>query len=211
MEVKLNFINTTRHSDLIIVFFQKNKDDFGGNPIAWKVLKNTANGWGTPFDFSTGYHVAVQNEDGAPTPQLAAKAGDKFIVEKQGDSMKLLSAGGSPNGSTISILNDLPDQTINALVYKNEDIIAKLDGGPSGRTASFDLGTGLWVGVCEDLEIKQGETLPSGTVASINTQLSLLGVKSADIVMKEVSQGGHGAYDADKVAFEFSLENIQMV
>lgn len=205
MNIKLTFINTVENSGVDIVFFQKNQDSFTGEAIAWKVLKNTSGGWGTPFTFATTYTVAVQDADGAPTPQLAASPGDKFVVEIDGGHIRLLSAGKASNSSQIEIQNDLPNQSINALVYNSEDLIAKLDGGAPGQSAAFKLDSELWIGVGSGIE--QGQVMNPSSVAGMTNRFDLLGIASADIVMSK--KEGEGVADSDpNEGYHFSLENV---
>ncbi|MCR9173184.1 MAG: hypothetical protein NXI10_11855 [bacterium] len=202
MDIKLTFVNTVEDYHGNVVFFQKNAESFSGEATAWKILKGTNNGWGVPFDFPTGFQVAVQNADGAPTPQLTAELGDKFIVEMDAGSMKLSAAGKASNPKCIEILNDLPNQSITALIYKDEDLLAKLENGAPSQTASFEFNEKLWVGVCGD-EFQQGQTMKRETVEAINTELNLFAITSADIVMKK-----HDSGKSDADVYTFELENV---
>ncbi|MNT99836.1 hypothetical protein D3C72_2427920 [compost metagenome] len=60
----------------------------------------------------------------------------------------------------------------------------------------------IWIGVAS--QIVQGQVMNSAIISNINTQLSLLGIASADIVM---TGGGPGA---NTTPFAFHFENIVM-
>jgi len=201
MEIKLTFINqSSDQNNVDVVFFQKNRASFNGEAVAWKVLKNNENGWGTQFNFSTDFLVSVQDSDGAPTPQLAATLGDKFVVEMNDSKFSLMSAGKGSNPEQITIQNDTPNQTINALLYNEEQLIACQDGGAPGQTATFELNSFLWMGVCSNID--QGQIMSAAVVQDFNGKVLLDGVASADIVLYG---GGSGP---DKTPYRFDLENV---
>jgi hypothetical protein len=60
----------------------------------------------------------------------------------------------------------------------------------------------LFIGVVSQVE--EGEVMNSAILSDINTELSLLGIQSADIVM---TGGGAGP---QATPFEFTLENVVM-
>jgi hypothetical protein len=60
----------------------------------------------------------------------------------------------------------------------------------------------IWIGVVSQVE--EGDVMNSAIISDINTELSLLGIASADIVM---SGGGAGP---SATPFMFTLENIVM-
>lgn len=177
----MNFVNAAEGSNVDVVFFQKNIVSFVDDVVAWKVIHTEGGGWRTPFTFSTDFQVAVQNEDGAPTPRLSAKTGEKLIVEMNEGKMTFAAAGNASNPKFLEIENHLPNQSINALVYRNGELVAREDGGGPSQIATFELDHRIWVGVCSGVE--QGKRLGSKVVREINALLDLYGIVSADIVM----------------------------
>jgi hypothetical protein len=59
----------------------------------------------------------------------------------------------------------------------------------------------VFVGVAS--EVEEGEVMDSAIISSVNTELALLGVQSADILMRG---GGPGP---ESTPFQFSLENVR--
>ena len=70
------------------------------------------------------------------------------------------------------------------------------------QKAVFEFKPTIWIGVAS--QVVQGQVMNSAIISNINTELSLLGIASADIVM---TGGGPGA---NSTPFAFNLENIVM-
>lgn len=70
-----------------------------------------------------------------------------------------------------------------------------------GQTATFLLQSNLWIGVVP--MVQTGQVLDEAIMNTIDTQLSLLGIKSADIIM---SGGGGGGSPA--TPYRFELANV---
>ena len=86
----------------------------------------------------------------------------------------------------------------NALI----DLFEKNNLDPQ-QMAVFEFKPTIWIGVVSQVE--EGEVMNSAIISDINTELGLLGVASADIVM---TGGGSGP---NASAFEFHLQNIVSV
>ena len=71
-----------------------------------------------------------------------------------------------------------------------------------GQKAVFAFKPTIFIGVVS--EVAEGDVMDSAVISDINTEISLLGIASADIVM---TGGGTGP---DAVPFAFNLENVQM-
>ncbi|WP_430984467.1 hypothetical protein, partial [Escherichia coli] len=67
----------------------------------------------------------------------------------------------------------------------------------------FQLKPSLWVGTAS--AVSEGQAIDPQMLSTVKTELSLLGLASADIVM---SGGGGG--DATSTPFRFSLQNVVM-
>lgn len=91
---------------------------------------------------------------------------------------------------------------VNAWIYRDGKLQAAQTGLAPQQKAVFEFQPTLWIGVAPDAS--QGQAMDPAIVSDINTELSLLGVASADIVM---TGGGPGA---DSPAFAFHLENVVM-
>jgi hypothetical protein len=70
------------------------------------------------------------------------------------------------------------------------------------QEAVYEFKPMIWIGVAS--EVEEGATMASAIVSSTNTELSLLGIASADIVM---TGGGPGE---NPRPFQFTLDNVVM-
>lgn len=205
MDIKLNFINNSNDANNSeILIFQKNvATGLDELAVAWTVIKYCGQGDNHPFTYPLASTVAASDSYGNYTPQLQAQNGELFqmIRTSSGDQLALKGSGSSP--TEIQVLNALPQGAINAGIYKDGRLAAFKAGIVPGQMAVFSLKPTLWIGVASQVE--QGAVMNSAIISDINTEISLLGIASADIVMT-----GGGAGEA-ATPFEFHLENVTMV
>ena len=121
-----------------------------------------------------------------------------MVLTASGDVLQMAPAPGSPN--EIALRNDLAHGSINANLYKAGRLLATKTSIAPQQKAVFRFEPALFIGAVS--EVQQGEIMPAAIVSEINTELSLNGIASADIVM---TGGGPGA---GATPFQFSLENI---
>ncbi|NOQ27164.1 MAG: hypothetical protein GQ564_17525 [Bacteroidales bacterium] len=204
MDIKLNFINNSNdQNNSEIVFFQKNvASDFNDTIVAWKVVKNCATGWHHNFNFTDEMAISATdswgNEIVSPIP---ACNGQSFYVFKDSSGDQLAYNGQEANKDEVELKNDLTTGSISANIYKGGKLLATKTGVSPGQKAAFQFKPSLWVAVVS--QVQEGEIMNSAIISDINTELSLLGLESADIVM---TGGGIGP-NASKL--EFALENIK--
>ena len=136
------------------------------------------------------------------TPQLDAQNGQLFQMSLTTTGDRLVPAGPGTGSKEVQVLNNLPKGSINASIYKAGKLLAIKTSIAPQQKAVFEFKPTIWIGVAS--QIVQGQVMNSAIVSDINTQLSLLGVASADIVM---TGGGPGA---NATPFRFNLENIVM-
>jgi hypothetical protein len=202
-DIKLNLIN--RSNDRInsrVVIFQKNEaTNYEELAIAWLVVDNCGQNWNHPFTYPMQMFVSATDSWGNYSPMKDAWNGQKFQVVKDasGDTLKLAGLASSPN--EVEVLNALELGAVNANIYKSGRLLAAKTNVAPGQKAVFEFKPTIWIGVASQVE--EGEVINSAVLSDINTELSLFGIKSADIVMKG---GGPGAAST---AFTFTLENIQ--
>jgi hypothetical protein len=205
MDVKLNLINRsndTNNSEIVI--FQKNgANDFDELAVAWQVIRYLGQGDNHPFVYLMVSTIAASDSWGNYTPQLPAANGQLFgmVLTPSGDELILQGAGSS--SSEIQCLNNLPKGAISAGIYKSGKLLATKTGIAPGQKAVFSFRPTIWIGVASQVE--EGQIMNSAIISNINTELSLLGIQSADIVM---TGGGAGP---QATPFEFTLENVVMV
>lgn len=202
-QIKLNFINhsnDTNNSDVVI--FQKNvAEDFSEIAVAWTVIQNCGVGGHHPFSYPMEVTVDACDSWGNYTVQLPAPSGSAFEVVKSpsGDVIQQ-SATSASSTSEIDIRNQLNQGAINANVYRDGRLCATKTNISPGQKAVFTFKPTIWIGVVSQVE--QGDVMNSAIISDINTEISLLGIASADIVM---TGGGPGP---SATPFTFTLQNI---
>ena len=201
--IKLNFINRSNdQNNSQVVIFQKNvAADLDELAVAWKVIDNCGQGDNHPFNYPMQDTVAASDSYGNFTPQLPASFGQAFdmVRSKSGDILQL---SGTPavDPQEIGVRNLLQTGSISAYCFRDNSVCALKSNIAPGQEAVFTFKPNIWIGVAS--QILQGEVINSAIISNINTELSLLGISEADIIM---TGGGPGA---DSQPFVFSMENI---
>lgn len=183
MDIKLNLVNQSNdQNNSEIVIFQKNvATNFEEIAVAWTVIENLGQGSHHPFTYPMASTIAYTDSWGNYTPQLDAAPGQLFAAVRthSGDEITLKGSANSP--AEIALVNDLPQGAIDALVYKAGRLLASKTGVSPGQQAVFEFTPTIWIGVVSQVE--QGQAIDTAILSDINTEISLLGIASADIVM----------------------------
>jgi hypothetical protein len=200
--IKLNFINRSNdvnNSDVVI--FQKNVATTAEETaIAWTVITNCGPGWNHPFNYPLQSTVAASDSWGNYSPQLSASAGESFSVENSTSGDVLHLTGSASSAQEIEVKNNLTMGAVNANIFKDGRLFAIETSIAPGQKAVFEFKPTIFIGVVS--QVQEGEVVNSAIISQVNTEISLLGLQSADIVM---TGGGPGA---QSTPFQFSLENI---
>ena len=202
MDIQLNFINRSNdvnNSDVVI--FQKNVTNGSQDvAIAWTVIENCGHGSHHPFAWPMESGIGYADSYGNFTEQLPAEPGQQFsaVFKPSGDQIEASGEADSPG--EIELLNALPEGAIDAQIYKSGRLLAHKTGVAPGQKVAFEFKPTIWIGVVSQIE--QGQVMDSAIVSDVNTEISLLGIASADIVM---TGGGPGP---TSTPFEFPLQNV---
>ncbi len=204
-DINLTFYNYSNAADNPeIVIFQKNvATSFEELTVAWKVIKNCGQGDYHPFSYPMEMKVSASDSWGNYTPQLDAQNGQLFAMEltASGDQLILLgNEAASPN--EIDLANNLKQGAINANVYKDGRLLATKTNIPPAQKAVFEFKPTIWIGVAS--QIVEGQVMNSAVLSEFNTELSLLGIASADIYM---TGGGPGP---TSTPYQFTLQNVEL-
>lgn len=204
MDIQLNFVNHSNDTnDSTVVLFQKNiAIGFDELAVAWKVIEHCGRGDHHRFEFPMGLQVGASDSHGTRTPLLDASEGQMYEVVETPSGHMLVAAGRASFVHEIQVRNGLTRGAIDAIIYRSGNPLAVKTSVAPMQKAVFAFNPTLWIGVA--YEVRQGEIISSATVSSINTELSLLGIASADIVM---TGGGPGA---NATPLSFNLQNIRM-
>lgn len=204
MDIRLNFINRSNDvNNSSVVIFQKNvATDFEEMAVAWTVIQNCGQGWNHPFTYTMDFSVGAGDSWGNHAPPITALPGQKFQVQSTASGDQLVEAGAATSPEEVEIFNALSQGAINANIYRAGRLAATRTSVAPQQKAVFEFKPTIWVGVVSQVE--QGALMNAAIISSINTEISLLGIASADIVM---TGGGAGP---NAQPFRFDLANVTM-
>jgi len=202
MDVALNFINQSNDTDATeVVVFAKSVSS-GPYAVACLVIQHCAPGDNHPFTYPVKSAIAYADSWGNYTPQLAAMPGEQFAAVRTISGDELHRAGKADAPNEIVLNNALPQGAIDVLIYKDGQLYASLPGVAPGEKAVFEFTPTIWIGTVTQVE--QGDVMDEAAVSSANTEISLLGIASADIVMTGGGVGPHAQ------PYAFTLQNVVM-
>lgn len=201
--IKLNLINQSQDvNNSSYVIFQKNvAENFGELAIAWRVIENLGHGDHHPFEYPLEFKIGAGDAFGNFTPPVRAVDGDLWEVVRteSGDELKQSSQPAS-SPTEVEVRNSLDVSAISANCYRDGKLLAQKTNISPGQKAVFEFKPRIFIGAVS--QIREGEVMNSAILQSINTELPLLGIFSADIVIT----GGGGGKNATQ--FDFNLRNI---
>jgi hypothetical protein len=204
MDIKLNFVNDSNdvNNSEIVIFARNAATNVAETAVAWQVIQNCGQGDNHPFAYPMTNQVGASDSWGNYTPLLDAADGQQFsmILDTSGDVLRESGPAASP--TEIEVLNALPRGAIDAGIYKSGKLYARATGIAPQQKAVFQFKPTIWIGVAS--QVVEGTVMNSAVMSEINTELSLLGLASADIVM---TGGGAGP---NATPFAFTLQNIMM-
>lgn len=204
MDIELNFINQSNDANNSeVVIFQKNvATSYDELAIAWQVIQNCGQGDNHPFVYPMTMQVSASDSYGNYTPKLKANNGQQFAVNQTSSGNQLQYNSSSASVSEIEVLNNLEKGAINANIYKSGKLLAAKTSIAPEQKAAFQFKPTLWIGVAS--QVTEGTVINSAILSNINTEISLLGISKADIIM---TGGGPGKNSSP---FEFALANVVM-
>ena len=201
--IKLNFINKSQdeNNSNIVIFQQNVAESFGELAIAWKVIKNCGRLDNHPFVYPLQFEVCASDSYGNYTPQLTAYDGQAFeMVKDHSGDVLMVSPTPATSPNEVEVRNNLTKGAINANIYKDGKLLAAKTNLAPAQKAVFEFHPRIYIGVVSQIE--EGDVMNSAIISQINTEISLFGLSSADIVM---TGGGPGKTSSP---FQFHLENI---
>jgi len=204
MDIELNVINHSNDANNPdIVIFQRNiANDFDEEAVAWKVIQNLGHGWNHPFRYASQLMVSAGDAYGNHTPQLSADDGQAFEMQRDASGDILRIAGESASPKEIAVRNNLETDDISAGIRRSGSLLSVATEVAPGQISVFQFKPVIFIGVVSQIE--EGQVMNSAIVSEINTEISLLGIASADIVM---TGGGPGP---NSKPFEFTVQNVVM-
>jgi hypothetical protein len=203
-DVALNFINRSNdvNNSQVVIFARNVATDFSELAVAWQVIRNCGQGWNHPFVYPMSQTIGASDSWGNFTPQTGASPGQLFAVERTSSGDQLIAHGSATAPNEIQLLNALPQGAVTANIYKAGKLFATQTTIAPGQKAVFEFKPTIWIGVVSQTD--EGSVINAAIISDINTEISLLGIASADIVM---TGGGSGP---NARPFAFSLQNVVM-
>jgi hypothetical protein len=203
--IQLNLINQSNdRNNSQIVIFQKNvATNFDELSIAWRVVQNLGTGNNHPFTYSLAQQVSASDSYGNFTPRLTAYPGQLFAMTKNTSGDVLGPAGNATSPEEIQVGNQLEQGAINASLYRDGKLLAQKTSIAPQQKAVFRFKPSIFIGVAS--QVTEGQVIDSAILSSINTEISLLGISSADIIM---TGGGPGQ---GSLPFRFTLANVRFM
>lgn len=204
MDIQLNFVNQSNDdNNSQIVIFQRNAaTNLDELAVAWLVIKNCGQGDNHPFVYPTSMAVGARDSFGNYTPHMTASYGQRFAMTLTRSGDQLSVAGETTSPDEVQVENRLPTGAIDAMIFKAGSLFARKTNVAPGQFAAFQFKPRIWIGVVS--EVEQGQVMNEAIISSIDTEFTLYGLASADVVM---TGGGSGR---EAKPFEFHLENVVM-
>lgn len=202
--IQLNLINSSNNvnNDEVIIFQKNVATSFDELAVAWRVIKNLGHQDNHPFTYSYDMAVSAKDSWGNYTPQLPASPGDSFQMTLASSGDVLTANGASSSVTEVQVENNLARGSINANVYRDGKLLSTKTSIPPAQKAVFEFKPTIWIGVASQIE--EGTVLNSAVLSKVNTEISLLGIASADIIW---TGGGSGP---NSTPYSFSLQNVVM-
>lgn len=201
--INLTFVNESNDcNNSSVLIFQKNAiTDFNEIAVAWRVIQNLGQGWSTDFTYSYDLQVGVSDSYNNRSPMTNVSPGDLWSVSRQSSGDQLLRQGAGVSTEEVQVRNDLPQGAINVNCFRDGKLLATKSTVAPGQKAVFKFKPTIFIGVVS--QVQEGQVLDSAVISDVNTEISLLGISSAEIVM----QGGGPGVSSQP--FSFSLRNVR--
>ena len=198
--INLNFINKSNDVNKSkVVLFQKSVNpDYNEDTIAWKVIEYCGQGDNHPFQYDETLQISAADAYGNFTPQMDASNGQLFEVTDSDSGHVLRYKGPGSNKNEVQVINTMSQGSATINCYRSGKLLASKTNVVPQETALFEFKPRIYIGILA--EVSEGKSMNSALVTSL-TELSLLGLVSADVAMRG---GGAGR---DSISYTFELEN----
>lgn len=201
--ISLNFINQSNdtNNSSIVIFQQNVAESFGEIAVAWKVIKNCGRLDNHPFDYPMEFQVCGKDSYGNYAPQLTAEVGQAYemVKDSSGDVLSIASRPAS-GAAEVEIRNSMQKGAMDACIFRAGKLLSTKTSIAPGQKAAFQFHPRIYIGVVS--QITESQIMDSAIIQTINTELNLFGLSSADIIM---TGGGPGPSSSE---FKFALDNI---
>jgi len=184
MDIEITFINNSLdNNNNNVLIFQKNvAESFEETTIAWRVIKNCGREWNNVINYPMEFELQARDKYTNTSPKMGCTNGDKWNISLglSGDSMQKDPTGASSRNA-IDLANNLDYGALDAWIYKDGKVLAKKTKIAPGQKATFEFKPTIWVGLASQVE--EGDVINSAILSTVNTELSLLGLTKAQLIM----------------------------
>ena len=193
--IRLRVINNSSNNDLNVIIFQKNEvADFETSAIAWTVLSNLDINKNKTVIFGSELRMGYKKID-TLSETIVCTPGQQIIAN---EDFTMGYNGPSNNVNEIEIISNVFTlAAITGRLYRSNRLLMQSNLLDNGSIGYFRTRPTLWIGVVAG--INQGDIIGGEILSQVNTELGLLGIASADIVIT----GGSGDNP-----YNFTLQNI---
>lgn len=201
MDIEITFINNSEDmNNSSVVIFQKNvAESFGEIAVAWKVIKNCGRNWDHKFTYPMSSDISASN-----TPiRLQAEYNATYkAIDENGRTLLTKNTRVGGNEKNYILENDLPFEVVDADVYKDGKLIAKVPQVAPQQKAVIEIPEMLLYIATVNFNIDEGNILPADFVTSKNhTALNLEGYTNA-VIEHTTNESGHSIYTLKKAEAE---------
>lgn len=203
MDIKLNFINQSNAvNNSSVVIFGKNVASDYEPAVAWKVIEKCGRSDNHPFVYPQTWQISASDGSGSLMPRLDAKRGECFEMVEDASGKSLQRAREPASwAKCIEVKNALQKGSCEGLIYKDGRLYGQTTLVAPGQRAVFEFKPTIWIGAAS--QVREGESMNWAILSEIDTEITLLGIASADIVMTD-GAGPKGG------PLKFTLQNIVM-
>ncbi|MCR9086845.1 MAG: hypothetical protein NXH97_08880 [Rhodobacteraceae bacterium] len=202
-DVKLNLINRSEDANnSTVAILPRNADvTMDEVAVAWKVIKDLGKDDSHPFSYPLDSTIGAEDSFGNFSNQIPVVPGDAFVMirDNTGDVLKK-SSSSATDPSGVELRNKLPEGSISALTYKDGSVFERKTNVAPGKKAVFSSKPVLYIGALS--QIREGQFVNSAILQTVNAELNLFGIASAD----NVWTGGGAGMDASP--FQFTFQNV---
>lgn len=199
-EVKLNFVNRSNDAGnvRVLLFGQPPSPGLDEVGQAWRVIDNCGPGWSHPFTWPVAVTLGVVDPNGNVSPQLDIAEGQvaEVVAAPSGTLLRIADQPGPSRA--IALMNQLPQGFVAATVFRDGEPYARASLAPH-TTVTLTFKPTIWIGAAARIEAGEAK---GGEAVSTLTEINLMGIAGADIVM---TGGGQGA---EARPFVFTLANV---
>lgn len=190
MDIEITFINNSEdmNNSSVVIFQQNVATNFDERAVAWQVIKNTGRGQTHHFTYPLEYTISASNTQ----MQLPAQNNHLYeVIEENSSSMLVSQADKGENNKGYTLVNNLPNEIVDADVYKDGRLIAKVPLVAPQQKAIIELSSHEIYIASVNLDIQESEFLPKNFVEDKGnyTLLNLEGFKKPVI---ELTTGKNG-------------------